>query len=154
MAFLYDFEPQAGTTYNLGGVSYSFDLDRRLVKVSTDKVVRGVRWDYVNRAYPQKIPGFDYGHVGGIEAFGTNDILLQTRGGFPQAAAMNRVGAWRVAEEASNGIVFRLQSLGLEFNKVAEVRNFVNGVPSEWRLYVESAGSLVFDSGWLKANLP
>ncbi|SEE85141.1 protein of unknown function [Rhizobiales bacterium GAS191] len=154
LEYLYAFEPRPGETYQIGGVSYSFDSEKRLVKVATDKVVRGVRWDYVNRAYPQKIPGFDYGHVGGIEAFGTNDILLQTRGGFPQAAFMNRSGAWRIAEQQSNSVVFDLQNRGLGFNKVAEVREFVNGVPTEWRLYVESGSNIVYDSGWLKAPQP
>jgi hypothetical protein len=50
--------------------------------------------------------------------------------------------------------VHELQTASKPFHKVAEVRNFIKGVPTEWRIYVESEGKIVYDSGWLQAPKP
>jgi hypothetical protein len=154
MEFLYKFEPAAGQTYEMNGVLYVYDSERRLVRVVADKNMLGSRWPGIYKKFPQQIPGYDYGHVGGVKDFGTNDLLTQIHGGFLQEAAFNQTGAWKVAEDAAGVAAFNLQSQGLPFEKIAEVRNFVNGIPSEWRIYVKSGDGIVFDSQWLKAPMP
>jgi hypothetical protein len=154
MEFLYKFEPAAGQTYEMNGVLYTYDAERRLVRVVADKNMIGARWPGIYKKYPQQIPGYDYGHVGGVKDFGTNDLLTQIHGGFPQEAVFNQTGAWKVAEDAAGVATFSLQRQGLAFEKIAEVRNFVNGIPSEWRIYVKSGDRIVFDSQWLKAPMP
>ncbi|MGB9370104.1 MAG: DUF4157 domain-containing protein [Xanthobacteraceae bacterium] len=154
MEFLYKFEPKAGQTYEMNGVLYTYDADRRLIRVATDKSMVGARWARIYQKHPQKIPGYDYGHVGGIKDFGTNDLLTQIHGGFPQQAAFNRTGLWRIVENRSGIVVAGLKDAGLPFEKIAEVRNFVNGIPSEWRIYVKSGDRIVYDSQWLTAPLP
>jgi hypothetical protein len=154
MLFLYDFTPRAGETYEMNGILYSFDAEKRLVRVATDKQMMGLRVPKVASTFPNMPPGYDYGHVGAVKAFGTNDYLIQQYGGFPQEAIFNREGAWRIAEDAMNSKALALQAEGKPFVKVAEVRNFVNGIPSEWRLSVTSGGQEVFNSGWLKAPAP
>jgi hypothetical protein len=154
MEFLYKFEPKAGQTYEMNGVLYTYDSDRRLVRVATNKDMVGDRWRRIYKKYPQKIPGYDYGHVGGVKDFGTNDLLTQIHGGFPQEAVFNQTGAWKVAEKDARIAASNLKTEGLPFEKIAEVRNFVNGIPSEWRIYVKSGDRIVFDSQWLKAPMP
>jgi hypothetical protein len=154
MEFLYKFEPKAGQTYEMNGVLYTYDSDRRLVEVATNKSMEGARWTRIYKKYPQKIPGYDYGHVGGIKEFGTNDLLVQLHGGFPQEAVFNETGTWRRAEDAAGVADLGLRTEGLPFEKIAEVRNFVNGIPSEWRIYVKSGDRIVYDSQWLKAPMP
>jgi hypothetical protein len=164
MEFLYKFQPKPNATYEMNGVSYTHDAEGRVVRVTSDKNMMGTkewvegmaptRWPSVYESYPGKTPGYDYGHVGGINAFGGNDILIQNRGGYPQEATFNRTGEWAVAEGRLFSAAYELQMKGQPFLKVAEVRNFVNGVPSEWRAHVESNGKIVYDSGWLKAPTP
>jgi hypothetical protein len=154
MLFLYDFTPQAGETYEMNGILYSFDAEKRLVRVATDKQMMGLRVPKVASTFPNMPPGYDYGHVGAVKAFGTHDYLIQQYGGFPQEAIFNRSGAWRTAEDAMNSTALGLQAEGKPFVKVAEVRNFVNGIPSEWRLSVTSGGREVYNSGWLEAPVP
>jgi hypothetical protein len=154
MKFIFHFEPKANSTHEMNGVSYRYDSEKRLVRVSSDKNMKGERFESSYKDEYPKIPGFDYGHVGSVKEFGTKDVLLGPRGGFPQEANFNRSGAWRVAEERVFVAACQLEGQGKPFLKVAEVRNFVDGVPSEWRAYVESEGKLVYDSGWLKAPMP
>jgi hypothetical protein len=162
MKFLYKFEPKPNSTLEINGNRYSFDAEGRLVEVTSDKNMASFnrpeeapRWE---RGYAdaRKIAGYDYGHVAGVESFGNNDMLLQERGGFPQEANFNRTGAWRQAEAALTNTALRLQADGKVFRKTVQVRNFVDGVPSEWRAMVTVEGAAVpeYDSGWLSAPMP
>jgi hypothetical protein len=163
MKSMYKFEPKPNTTYENNGSRYSFDADGRLVQVSSDKNMAPFNRHEVmgkdNRvpsAYRDAptLPGHDFGHVGSIETFGHNDFLLQAHGGFPQESTFNQEGEWRKAEQRVFSTALQLHEQGKPFLKVAQVRNFVNGVPTEWRAYVESEGQMAYDSGWLKASTP
>ncbi len=160
MKFMFKFQPAPNATYEINGNRYSFDAEGRLTEVTSDKNMapfnrpeESGRWE---RGYDdaRKIPGYDFGHLGGVETFGNNDMLMQSHGGFPQEAAFNRTGPWRQAEQGLINAARGLQAQGKTFTKSVQVRNFVDGVPSEWRACVVSEGATAYDSGWLSAPLP
>lgn len=152
---LYAFKPpQGGGIVKIGEQLVTFDEQGNPIQVMTNRSMEGTRVEYFAKNYPQRIKGFDFGHLGGRSEFGTNDWLSQFHGGFPMEAAFNRTGGWAIAEGKSGVAAHQLFEQGLPFLKVAQARGFVNGVPSEVRIYVESARNMVYDSDWMKAPLP
>jgi hypothetical protein len=102
-----------------------------------------------------KAPGYDFGHLGGLKTFGSNDFYLQERGGYLQERALNQSGAWSVAESAVRSKAYELQLQGKPFQKVAEVGEFVDNVPTKWRIYLESEGRVVAGSReWITQSPP
>ena len=157
MKFLYHFEPKPNTAYEINGNTYHFDGEGRLVKVTSDKNMSAFgRAEFETRgderipmAYADapKAAGYDFGHVGGLKTFGNNDFLLQEHGGYLQQRTINQQGgAWFKAEAEVRSTALQLQSEGKPFQKVAEVGGFIDGVPTQWRIYLKSEGRIVAGS--------
>ena len=165
MKFIFQISPKPNSVLEINGNQYHFDNQARLVKVTSDKnmaafnryVVESSKDERIPMAYggAPKAPGYDFGHLGGLKTFGSNDFYLQERGGYLQERALNQSGAWSVAESAVRSKAYELQLQGKPFQKVAEVGEFVDNVPTKWRIYLESEGRVVAGSReWITQSPP
>jgi len=165
MKFIFQISPKPNSVLEINGNQYHFDNQARLVKVTSDKnmaafnryEVESSKDERIPMAYggAPKAPGYDFGHLGGLKTFGSNDFYLQERGGYLQERALNQSGAWSVAESAVRSKAYELQLQGKPFQKVAEVGEFVDNVPTKWRIYLESEGRVVAGSReWITQSPP
>jgi hypothetical protein len=101
---------------------------------------------------PGKLPGEEYGHLLGTD-FGTIDALLGRHAGFRTPAGVNRpIGGpspWYQAERVTKARAAALEQAGQPYRVVAQARGYVQGVPGEMRIFIESQGAVLEDSGWI-----
>jgi hypothetical protein len=152
----YRFEPpQGGGTVKFGPRTYIFDAAGNMTEASTTDLTLGIRDPVMYAGRPGVGGDADFGHLLGID-FGHIDAQLGRSGGFPQRASINRpMGAgpalWYQAERQALRDALGLKQSGRPFRVVAEARGYVDGVPAETRITVESEGSVVFQSNWIGA---
>jgi uncharacterized protein DUF4157 len=147
------FTPEPGETKSFGPRTYTYDADRNLVRASTTDLTLGVRDKAMYAGVPGMGPGEDYGHLLGID-FGNIDAQVGRYGGFRQAAAVNRPlgvqqALWYDAERTALDQALQLKRANQSFEVVTNARGYVNGVPSETRIYVSSSSGVMYDSGWI-----
>ena len=147
--------PHGGGTVPIGNANWTFDAEGNPTEASTTQLSMGVRDPVMYANVPGKQPGEDYSHLLGTD-FGTIDALLGRHGGFRQQASLNRpIGGsspWYNAERAAKASAEALEQAGRPYRVVAQARGYVNGVPAETRMFVESEGTVVQDSGWVRAR--
>lgn len=148
------FTPQPNEIRCFGSRCYEWDANLNIVKASTRDLTLGVRDKVMYEGVPNISAGEDYGHLLGID-FGHIDAQVGRYGGFRQAAAMNRPlgvqqALWYDAERVALDQALQLKRANQPFRVVAEARGYVNAVPAETRIFVESSNGVMFDSGWIQ----
>jgi Domain of unknown function (DUF4157) len=150
--------PEGGGVVRFGPRAYTFDPTGNLVRGETTELTLGVRDPALYRGVTPQ--GTDFGHLLGPD-FGHIDAELGRYGGFPQNPAVNRpLGAsappplWYQAERVTVADAASLSQAGTPFRVVTEARGFTGGVPAETRIYLESNGVIVRDSGWIANPRP
>ncbi|MBK8211886.1 MAG: hypothetical protein IPK78_20025 [Rhodospirillales bacterium] len=149
----YRFTPQPGQTITFGTFTYTWDENLNLVRASTTDISLGARDPVMYAGVPGMQAGEDYGHLLGAD-FGNIDAVIGRYGGFRQASSVNRPlgvapALWYNAERIALATALQLKQSAQPFRVVAEARGFVNGVPAETRIFVESSNAIVYDSGWI-----
>ncbi len=147
--------PVGGGTVMIGPRTYQYNAAGDLEEATTTELTLGVRDPVMYSGLPNlDTSREDFGHLLGID-FGHIDAQVGRFGGFRQASSVNRPlnantpSPWYDAERATLAEALRLQNSGQPLRVVAEARNFTNGVPAATRIYLESNGRIVRDSGWI-----
>jgi hypothetical protein len=144
--------PQGGGTFAFAERSYVFDANRNLTEASTTKLSLGVRDPAMYADAPDIRHGEDFGHLLGPD-FGHIDAQLGVHGGFPQTASVNRpiggAAPWYAAERTAKARALELDRAGVPYRVVGQGRGHMKGIPAHTRIFVESNGQVVFDSGWI-----
>ena len=146
--------PQGGGVVEIGPRRYVYDAAGNPIEASTTDMSLGARErGQYQGGGPDYRPGDDYGHLLGID-FGHIDAQVGRAGGGPQASGVNRLGAggggdWYLAEREAARQAWGLKGNGEPMRVVAQAKDYVGTRAGSNRIYVESDGRIVYDSGWI-----